>query len=77
MTSTIPIDQAATTFCELVRRLGPGEEILITESDRPIAKLIGQASALSQPRRRGSAKGRLIILAEDDAHLEDFKEYMP
>lgn len=30
------------------------------------------------PRRKaGSAKGILQIVEDDDAHLDDFKEYMP
>jgi hypothetical protein len=28
-------------------------------------------------RQKGSAKGKLIIHAEDDEHLKDFQEYMP
>lgn len=28
-------------------------------------------------RRPGSAKGILQVLSEDNAHLDDFKEYMP
>ena len=28
-------------------------------------------------RRPGSAKGILRVLSEDNAHLDDFKEYMP
>jgi hypothetical protein len=32
---------------------------------------------MREPRRPGSAKGKLVILTEDDTHLEDFKEYMP
>ena len=28
-------------------------------------------------RRPGSAKGILQVLEEDNAHLDDFKEYMP
>ncbi|MBK1707043.1 type II toxin-antitoxin system VapB family antitoxin [Halochromatium glycolicum] len=29
------------------------------------------------PRRPGSAKGKLRVLEEDQAHLEDFRGYMP
>lgn len=29
-----------------------------------------------QPRQPGSAKGKLIILEEDEQHLEDFKDYL-
>ena len=28
-------------------------------------------------RRAGSAAGRLVIVAEDNAHLDDFQDYMP
>ena len=31
---------------------------------------------MRKPRRPGSAKGKLVILAEDDEHLKDFKDYM-
>ena len=39
--------------------------------------LTGQAARAPQPRQPGSAKGKLIIVADDEEHLEDFKEYMP
>ena len=29
-----------------------------------------------KPRQPGSAKGKLIILKDDDEHLKDFEEYM-
>ncbi len=30
-----------------------------------------------KPRQPGSAKGKLVILADDNEHLKDFREYMP
>jgi hypothetical protein len=42
-----------------------------------VAKLVGQPKVTRQPRRPGSAKGMLTIVTEDEAHLADFKEYMP
>lgn len=75
--TTLPIQEAANRFFELIHRLRPGDEVIITENDQPVAKLIGQAPAGRQVRRRGSAKGKLFIHAEDEEHLEDFKEYMP
>ena len=75
--TTLPIQEAASQFCELIHRLKPGDEVIITENDQPVAKLIGQAPTSRQVRRRGSAKGKLVIHAEDEEHLEDFKEYMP
>ena len=78
MPTTVTIEEAQAHLTELVARLVPGEEIVITQDEQPVAKLIGQrAAAARQPRRPGSAKGKLRILAEDEEHLEDFKEYIP
>jgi antitoxin (DNA-binding transcriptional repressor) of toxin-antitoxin stability system len=74
--STITIEEAQAKLPELIDNLTPGEELIITRNDQPIAKLVGQWRPALKPRQPGSAKGKLIILAEDDEHLEDFKEYM-
>jgi antitoxin (DNA-binding transcriptional repressor) of toxin-antitoxin stability system len=50
--------------------------VVITENNQPVAKLV--ASRAEKPRPLpGRCKGMLTIVAEDDEHLEDFKEYMP
>ena len=72
---TITIEEAQATLLELIDRLAPGEEVIITRNQQPVAKLIGQQRPVRKPRRPGSAKGKLVILTEEDAHLEDFKEY--
>ncbi len=74
--STITIEEAQAKLPEIIDKLAPGEELIITRNDQPIAKLVGQWRPARKPRQPGSAKGKLIILAEDDEHLEDFKEYM-
>jgi antitoxin (DNA-binding transcriptional repressor) of toxin-antitoxin stability system len=74
--STVTIEEAQAKLLELVDRLAPGEEVIITRDQQPVAKLVGQQRPIRKPRRPGSAKGKLVILTEDDAHLEDFKEYM-
>lgn len=76
MPETITIEEAQAHLAELIARLIPDEEVLITQNEQPIAKLIRQPEGLRQPRRPGSAKGKLTILSDDDEHLEDFKEYM-
>jgi antitoxin (DNA-binding transcriptional repressor) of toxin-antitoxin stability system len=60
---------------ELLAQLIPGDELIITKDEKPIAKLSALPQADAQPRF-GSAKGKLIIVEDDDSHLEDFKEYM-
>ncbi len=76
--TTISIQEAEAKLSELIHKLKPGDEVVITENDQPVAKLIAPAPpATAKPRRRGSAKGKLTIHAEDDEHLEDFRESMP
>ena len=77
MLSTISIEEAQAKLPDIIGRLSPGEEVVITKDDQPVAKLVRQQKAARQPRQPGSAKGILIINVEDEEHLEDFKEYMP
>ena len=73
----ISLEEAQARLPEIIDTLGPGEEVVITKDDQPVAKLISQQEAARQPRQAGSAKGMLVINVEDEEHLEDFKEYMP
>ena len=75
--ATVTIQEAQATLSDLIHRLAPGEEVVITENNQPVAKLIPEVLTSRKPRQRGSAKGKLVIHAEDDEHLADFKEYMP
>ena len=75
--SATEIEEAQAKLLELIERLTPGEAVVITCNQQPVAKLIGQQRPVRKPRRPGSAKGKLVILTEDNAHLEDFKEYVP
>jgi antitoxin (DNA-binding transcriptional repressor) of toxin-antitoxin stability system len=77
MMSTITIEEAQAKLPEIIEKLAPGEELIITRKDQPVAKLVGQRQPARKAREPGSAKGKLVILAEDDEHLKDFKEYMP
>jgi prevent-host-death family protein len=49
MSATISIEEAQAHLGELIARLVPGEELVITQGDRPVAKLIGQAPAKQDP----------------------------
>ena len=74
--STVTIEEAQAKLPELIDKLALGEEVIITRNQQPVARLVGQQRRMRQPRRPGSAKGKLVILVEDDEHLEDFKDYM-
>jgi antitoxin (DNA-binding transcriptional repressor) of toxin-antitoxin stability system len=72
--NTMTIEEAQAKLPEIIDKLAHGEELTITRDDRPVAKLVGQQHPARKPRQPGSAKGRLIILAEDDEHLQHFKK---
>ena len=74
--STMTIEEAQAKLSEVIDKLAPGEEVIITSNAQPVAKLVGQQRPLRTLRRPGSAKGKLVILAEDDEHLQDFKNSM-
>jgi antitoxin (DNA-binding transcriptional repressor) of toxin-antitoxin stability system len=76
MSHVVPIEQAAARLGELVGMLKPGDEIVLTEHDHPVARIL--PSERRRVRRKpGSCKGMLLIHQEDDQHLKDFAEYMP
>lgn len=71
----IDLKQAQTRLAELVQEAARGEEVILTQSGEPVARIIPITRAQG-PREFGSARG-LIHMADDfDAPLEDFREYM-
>lgn len=76
MLPTMSIEEVQATLPEIISKLGPGEEVVITRDNQPVAELRSLATEKPQPRF-GSCKGMLTIVTEDEEHLEDFKEYMP
>jgi antitoxin (DNA-binding transcriptional repressor) of toxin-antitoxin stability system len=75
--TTVSLQDAQATLPELIHRLTPGDEIVITENDRPVARLVRVAAEPQQPRRLGTMRGTVLYMAPDfDAPLDDFREYM-
>lgn len=75
--SQVTLKEAQLHLPELIANLQPGEVMQILADGRPVARLILEPRKPRQPRKPGSAIGSLTILAEDDAHLEAFNDYMP
>jgi antitoxin (DNA-binding transcriptional repressor) of toxin-antitoxin stability system len=40
MSPSIPVEQAQANLKELIGKLAPGEEIIITDDERPVAMLV-------------------------------------
>ncbi len=74
---TITIEEAARRLTELVQKAEQGEEIILTQADAPVAKIVGMPK-VRRPRRPGSAQGIIVHIADDfDATPEGFEEYQP
>ncbi len=74
--STVTLEEAQSHLGELISKLQPGEELVITRNAEPVAKLVTMATP-KPPRQPGLLKDKILYMAEDfDAPLEDFKEYM-
>ena len=76
MSTTVSMEEAQAHLPELVARLGRGEELIITQDQRPVAKLVRENLNDRQPRTPGNCKGMLTIVSDDDEHLRDFEEYL-
>ena len=77
MSATVTIEEAQAHLVELIDKLNPGEEVVIIRNEQPIARLVGEPRRVRKPRQPGSAKDKILYMADDfDAPLEDFKEYM-
>jgi antitoxin (DNA-binding transcriptional repressor) of toxin-antitoxin stability system len=76
MSRAITVEEAQSSLPELIGKLAPGEEILITQDQQPVARLVGERPAERKPRVPGNCKGLITLLVEDDEHLKDFEEYM-
>lgn len=76
MTYQVDITDAPNRLLDLIRAAEQGEEVIITENQRPVIQLVPIVT--EQPRPQfGSARGQVIMSDDFDAPLEDFREYMP
>jgi prevent-host-death family protein len=76
---TITVDEAQAKLKDLIHQLAAGDEIIITENAKPVAKLVSEPPT-PPPKQRpgpGLCKGMITVVSDDDEHLKDFEEYMP
>ena len=79
MHNYVRLEDAVNSLALLIQKVTSGEEVFITQNQKPIAKLVAVSDAAAKPKKlikAGSAKGLIKIADDFDAPLEDFKEYM-
>jgi prevent-host-death family protein len=77
--NAVTLAEAQAKLPDLIHNLTPGEEVVITENNQPVAKLVSEAKKETPGLRPppGLGKGIMTIVSDDDEHLKDFAEYMP
>jgi prevent-host-death family protein len=71
----IELEKAKAQIASLLQTALDGEEVVITQNEQPVLKLV-PISAVKSHRRSGSAKGLITMSDDFDEPLEDFAEYM-
>lgn len=71
--ASVSIQEAQAGLAGLIHGLTPGTEIVITENDRPVARLVPEPAQVG--RKLGTLRGTVLHMAPDfDAPLDDFKD---
>lgn len=71
----IDLNEAKLHLVDLIDVALGGEEVVITQNDQPVLKLVRVVTPKAR-RKAGSAKGLITMASDFDAPLEDFRAYM-
>ena len=75
---TISLQEAQSHLAEILDKLPPGDEIVITRDEKPLATLRATPLAYPEPPQFGTLKGSILYIAPDfDAIPEGFEDYLP
>jgi prevent-host-death family protein len=76
MALTVNMHEAKSQLSRLVSKVQEGEEILIAKAGKPVARLT-RIDLRAEPRRFGTAKGKVRIGKEFDSPVPGFEEFYP
>ncbi|MCC6299786.1 MAG: type II toxin-antitoxin system Phd/YefM family antitoxin [Anaerolineales bacterium] len=65
------IHEAKTHFSKLLERVMKGEEVVIAKAGKPVARILPVTANVST-RKPGNDKGKVTIMPDFDAPLEEF-----
>lgn len=66
--STVALEEAQARLPDLIHQLSPGEQVVITENNQPVAQLLALRTENPQSVP-GRCQGMLTIISADDEHL--------
>ena len=74
---TITLEAAQSHLAEIIDKLTPGEEVVLTRDDKPVATIRATPPTPREPPRFGTLKGSILYIAPDiDAIPEGFEDYL-
>jgi antitoxin (DNA-binding transcriptional repressor) of toxin-antitoxin stability system len=75
---SVTVEEAQRHLAEILEKLPPGAELVITRDDKPVATLRAAPPATPQRHRQlGTLRGSVLNMAPDfDAIPEGFEEYL-
>jgi len=75
---TISLQQAENHLAAIIKNLSPGEEVVLTDADKPVATIRAIQPTPREPPRFGTLRGSILYIAPDfDDIPEGFEEYLP
>ena len=74
----VTLEEAQSHLAEIIENLTPGEEVVLTRADKPVATIRATPlPPIRKPRQPGTLKGTVLFIAPDfDAIPEGFEEYI-
>ncbi len=76
MSTIVTMAEAQAHLPELVANLASGEELIITQDRKPVAKLVREQLAGRASRKPGNCRGLATIVSDDEEHLDGFEDYL-
>lgn len=74
---TMDVEQAENHLTEIIEKLSPGEEVVLTRDDKPVATIRATSEKPREAPKFGTLRGTILYIAPDfDDIPEGFEEYL-
>jgi prevent-host-death family protein len=73
---TYALNNPIPPLAELIEEVKQGEEIILTDHNQPVARLVAIPSPARPRARAGTLRGKIRMAPDFDEPLDDFREYM-
>jgi antitoxin (DNA-binding transcriptional repressor) of toxin-antitoxin stability system len=75
---TVTLEEAEGHLAEIIEKLSPGEEAILTRENKPVATIRATPTPAQIVPQLGTMKGTILYIAPDFDDIPDgFEEYLP